>query len=126
MKSGVNVNEKENESGLAPLHYSAGAGKSLYLYSNLKNKKFEMTRKIHVIFLFFGGLEKITKLLIDGGAKVDIRNAEGKTPLEIAAVNGRFVLILIKQHYVNGNFRFCSLKVDKQFLSNTATSFFQV
>lgn len=100
-----------------------------YLYSNLKNKKFEMTRKIHVIFLFFEGLEKITKLLIDGGAKVDIRNAEGKTPLEIAAVNGRFVLILIKQLYLNGTFRFCSLKVDEdksmQFLSNTATSFFE-
>lgn len=32
IKSGVNVNEKENENGLAPLHYSAGAGKLLILF----------------------------------------------------------------------------------------------
>lgn len=27
IKSGVNVNENDEESGYAPLHYSAGAGK---------------------------------------------------------------------------------------------------
>ena len=32
IKSGVNINEKEEESGFAPLHYSAGAGKLLFIY----------------------------------------------------------------------------------------------
>lgn len=45
---------------------------------------------MHPIFPFFQGLEKITKILIDNGATVDIRSNEGKTPLEIAAVNGNF------------------------------------
>lgn len=41
-------------------------------------------KKTHIL----QGLEKITKILIDNGAEVDIRNAEGMTPLGIAAVNG--------------------------------------
>lgn len=42
------------------------------------------------IFLFFQGLENITKILIDNGAIVDVRSNDGKTPLEIAAVYGNF------------------------------------
>lgn len=42
----------------------------------------------YIIWFFLLGLENITKILIDNGANVDIRSNEGKTPLEIAAVNG--------------------------------------
>lgn len=44
----------------------------------------------HNFFFFFQGLERITKILIDNGANVHIRDNDGNTPLEIAAVNGNF------------------------------------
>lgn len=44
-----------------------------------------------LIPLILQGPEKISKFLIDNGCDIDIRNFEGKTPLEIAAVRGKFV-----------------------------------
>lgn len=49
----------------------------------------------------FEGLERITKTLIDNGANVDIRSDEGRTPLEIAAVNGNLFKHLKEKKFIS-------------------------
>lgn len=51
---------------------------------------FEIIMKKHFPFSSLQGLENITQILIDNGANIEDRSdgKMGKTPLEIAAVNG--------------------------------------
>lgn len=82
INDGTNLIETKNVDGFAPLHFAAGAGKLWYFFI------FWNSYGWTCIFAFLQGLENITQILIDNRANVNIRSDEGRTPLEIAVVNG--------------------------------------
>lgn len=63
----------------------------LYILYNYRDKVCQTNDTFTQFLLLFQGLERITKILIDNGANVHIRDNDGNTPLEIAAVNGNFL-----------------------------------
>lgn len=82
IKNGANVNQADEE-GDTPLSY-AGASGNFAIFNF-----FKMTTCTELLPLT--GNVKMIKLLVENGAKLDVKNEDGLTPLAAAAASGNSI-----------------------------------